>query len=223
LARERRALVEAWSQKIKQPKHLILTAKNTDDFSEAYLRWFKKQFAKLRRRKITQAWRGGFYSIETTWTVGEGAHVHLHVLVDADWINISQIAVEWGKLMGQDFAICKVKDVRKDSYLQELCKYVAKGSQMVKWPGLQLTRFIDAIANVRLFGVFGSLYGERKAMADFLAELHRARNVCECGCNNYRFFTESEWDWEILTRELAAAIPPPKPAPDNRQLKLFAA
>lgn len=208
LAKERRQTVEWWTRSIKQPKHVVLTARNTEDFSETYLRWFKEQFAKLRRRKLCSNWRGGFYSIEVTWKK-EGAHVHLHALVDAKWIDAPTLAKVWGELMGQDFAIVKVKDARATDYLAEVTKYVAKGSEIATWPGEKMARFIEAIQDVRMFGVFGCLFKQRAQLRDFLKLLHSMRNVCSCGCR--KFYVECADHWEALEeiRLSEHARPPP--------------
>jgi len=218
LANERRKAVEWWLHEIKQPKHVVLTARNTEDFCEAYLKWFKDQFGKLRRSKLAKNWRGGMYSIEVTWK-REGAHVHLHALIDAHWIDAAALARKWGELMGQDFAIVKVKDARDRSYLGEVAKYVVKGSEMATWQPERVARFIDAISNVRMFGVFGTLYGKRTELKEWLDTIREMRNVCDCGCRQFRILDEQSYEWEQVTRELAIPPPPTRPAPD-RQLGL---
>lgn len=214
LSRERRETVEAWTKQIRQPKHVVLTVRNTENLTKQYLQWFKLQFAKLRRSKLCRNWVGGFYSIETTWG-NDGAHVHLHALVNAHWIDARELARTWGKLVGQDFAIVKVQDARDRSYLGEVAKYVAKGSELAAWSGEKLAAFVEAVDGVRCFGVFGDLYKLRKEIREWLDIVHEQRNVCECGCRNFRVMDENCWEFEEIKRELAAAIPPPRNTPRN--------
>jgi len=210
LARERRETVEAWTRQIRQPKHVVLTVRNSTDISTAYLKRFKLNFARLRRTKFCSNWLGGFYSIECTWTKNDGFHVHLHALVNARWIDAVELSKTWGRLVGQDFAIVKVKDARSKSYLQEVAKYVVKGSELAQWDGNHIADFIEAIDGVRMFGVFGDLYKLRKEIREWLDTVHNLRNVCECGCRNFRVMDERCWEFEEIQRELACALSPPR-------------
>jgi len=210
LARERRETVETWSKQIKQAKHVVLTVRNTHSLSKQYFQWFKLKFANLRRSKFASNWVGGFYSIETTWD-SKGAHVHLHALVNARWIDARELSLVWGKLVGQDFAIVKVRDAREKSYLSEVAKYVVKGSELASWDGLKLKTFVESIEGVRMFGVFGNLYKLRREIRDWLDWVHEQRNVCECGCRNFRVLDERCFEFEEISRELEGAIPPPLP------------
>jgi len=220
LGRERRETVEAWTKQIRQAKHVVLTVRNTDTLTKTYFQWFKLQFARLRRTRLCRNWEGGFYSIETTWNES-GAHVHLHALVDARWIDARELARTWGKLVGQDFAIVKVKDARDRSYLSEVSKYVVKGSELAAWSGEKLVQFITAIDGVRMFGVFGSLYKLRKEIREWLDTVQSQRNVCECGCSHFTVMDERCWEFEEICRELDAAIPPPpKREPSHPELPL---
>jgi hypothetical protein len=210
LARERRAIVELWSHQITQPKHVVLTCLNPDWFTKDHLQWFKRQFRKLLNRKICRDWKGGFYSVETTWKEN-GPHVHMHILTNAKWINLSQLKMEWGELMGQHYAICDVKDARGESYLKEVCKYVVKGSEMAAWTGSKIAAYLDGIAGVRMFGVFGSLYKQRREMREFLDDLQSLRNVCTCGCRVWE--VHDAHCWEIVhgtAPPFEADIPPPR-------------
>jgi len=211
LARERRDSLDFWVKLVKQPKHVVLTARNTDQFSKEYVLWFKAQFRKLRNQKFASNWKGGFYSLEVTWA-DEGAHLHIHALVDAGWIDSGKLAMAWGKLMGQDFAIVKVKDAREKTYLSEVAKYLVKGSELAKWSGQKLATFIEAIDRVRMFGVFGKeLYGKRTEWAEWIATLHSQRNVCECGCSSWEIHDAHHWELiHGLAEPQHASIPPPR-------------
>lgn len=220
LAKERRETVEWWTRSIRQPKHLVLTARNTHDLSREYLRWFKHQFAKLRARKVCANWRGGFYSIEVTWK-SEGAHVHLHALVDTNWVDTTELAKVWGKLMGQDFAIVKVKDARGEDYLKEVTKYVVKGSELATWSAQRVATFIGAIQDVRMFGVFGTLFARRAELRDFLDDIRSCRNVCQCGCKSFQIHDAEHWEATEEIRISELDLPPPKaPTAQAAQLNL---
>lgn len=230
LSRERREGVEWWADQVSQPKHVVLTVRNTTHLSREYVKWFKDCFARLRRRHVWSLVKGGFYRIETT-NESRGWHLHLHCLADARWIDARLLAQEWGEIVGQDFAIVCVKDARPGQlrggtigggYIKELTKYVVKGDQLSSWTPEQISEFIDAFTGVRTFGVFGSLYAKRTQWKEFLAELKAGRVKCECGCERFEVLSWNMWQWEELTATTTTTIPPPPlvQVNDHRQCEL---
>lgn len=194
LARDRRKSIEWWTERIDQPKHVVVTVRNVDTISREYVQWFKECWQKLRRRKIAKWWNGGFYSFEIT-NENKGWHLHCHALIDARWIDAGELAREWANIVGQDFAIVKVKDARRGDYLKELTKYVCDGQQLAKWEPFQIEEFIRAFKGVRTFGVFGKLYKLRADHRAFLDEVQADKDTCKCGCNQFRFFDPNEWEY----------------------------
>ena len=205
LSRERKRAVEWWTKEINQPKHVVLTVRNTHDLTDAYIDGLKYALAKLRRQKVFAAVKGGFYTIEVT-NEGRGWHVHFHLLCDARWIDSRELAIAWAKLVGQEFAIVKVKDVRDASYLNEVTKYAVKGNELATWPAREIAQFIEAFTGKRLFGVFGSLYGKRTEFAEWIAQLVNLRQQCECGCSDFSFLSPNELEWQQLQ---SGNAPPP--------------
>lgn len=207
LARERRESVEWWTQQIHQPKHVVLTARNTEEITRESVLAFKAAFAKLRRRTFASNWIGGFYSLEVT-NEGRGWHLHLHALVDAKWIDSGELARQWADCVGQDMSIVKVKDARDRSYLQEVTKYAVKGSEFASWSKPDIIAFIESFEGVRTFGVFGSLYKKRTEWKEFLDGVRDSRVTCDCGCKVWRIFSESEWEWEEAKNGPPVFAPP---------------
>lgn len=190
LHRERVERVRWWSLRIQNPKHVVLTARNTDEITKSRVDSFKKSFSQLRRSKFAEAWRGGTWSLEVT-NEGKGWHLHQHSLIDADWIAGSQLAKEWAKRLGQDFAIVKVTDARAQEYLLEVCKYTAKPNQIAAWPGREIAAYIDAFSQGRNFGVFGMLHGAQKDWREFLKTQEARRQLCECGSSCWEVTDET--------------------------------
>jgi hypothetical protein len=211
LARERTEGLKFWSELIPQPKHVVLTVRNTRVLSWTYVKWFKACLAKLRRRKFARNWRSGLWSLEVT-NEGRGWHLHAHLLIDANYIDKSELARQWADIVGQDFAIVGVKDARDKSYLKECCKYTVKGSQLASWQPLDIAAFIYAFSGQRTFGVFGDLYGRRSEWASELKRLTAEKRRCECGCDQWKIYSEDEWSWQLLTQggPTLQPIPPPK-------------
>jgi hypothetical protein len=218
LSQDRKTAVEWWTLRIGQPKHVVLTVKNSPVMSRDYVKWFKDKWAKLRRRKFASGWQGGFYSLEVTNT-GNGWHLHLHALIDARWIDNRELAIQWGKLCGQDSAIVKVIDCRGSDYLREVTKYAVKGVDLAKWDPVDIAYFVDAFTGLRSFGVFGTLYGKRTEWKEFLASIKDSSGSCECGCDSWRYM--AEWEWEISGETVAHCQlpnPPPSPRPSTTEM-----
>lgn len=191
IARTRKNLIALWTQKISQPKHMVLTQKNFPILTRKKLREHIRALAKVRRLKCMKEVRGGCISVEIT-NEGNGWHLHSHWLVDADWLSMPDISQKWGSLVGQEFAIVKVKDVRNTEYLQEVSKYVVEGSELAKWPREHINEFVQACRGVRFFFSFGSMF---KLAPIIRAELEAQKPEppsCECGDSDFVY--ESEVD-----------------------------
>lgn len=191
----RRQSIAAWTEAVTQPKHVVLTVRNTTNLSKTYVQWFKTALGKLRRLKTNTNWRGGLQSLEVT-NEGRGWHLHAHLLVDAGWIPASDLAVQWSRLVAQDFAIVKVKSTQDRAYLQEVTKYAVKGSEAASWSGKKIGEFVDSFTGVRQFSVFGSLYKDRALRSKIKEELTPEKCSCpKCTSKNLRYLDQLEEDW----------------------------
>jgi len=173
---------------ITQPKHLVLTQRNFPVLTRRKISESRSHLVKLRRKKLMTEVQGGCASLEFT-NESRGWHMHWHLLVDARWINIEEVSRRWGRLVGQEFAIVKVKDVREKSYLQEVCKYVVVGSELARWQPEMILEFVHALKGTRLFSCFGSFI-QRRQHAKAVIATQRAGAICECGCSKFRFDNE---------------------------------
>lgn len=190
IARARSEMLRLWSFEIKQPKHVVLTMRNFPILTRTRIRQVAKAFAKLRRNKVWKEVRGGCVSTEIT-NEGRGWHLHLHIMVDARWIDAAALAVIWGKLVGQDFGIVKVKDCRGKDYLGEVTKYVVKGSELASWPPEEIAQFIHAIRGIRFFAAFGSLFAVAKRIKAQLHALRPPPEPCKCGSHDFTYEDET--------------------------------
>jgi len=199
LSRERKQSLQVWSREVKQPKHVVLTTRNSGLLTKEHVQHFKKCFSRLRRTNFALGWRGGFYAIEVT-NESRGWHLHLHALIDADWIDQAELARQWAKIVGQDFAIVYVADARKKDYLGEVCKYLVKGSQLATWSGEDIAAFVDAFQGVRTFQPFGTLMGVRKKVRELIKQILDIKPACECGCAEFQILSPNELEEFMLTR-----------------------
>jgi hypothetical protein len=87
---------------------------------------------------------------------------------------------------------------------------------MAKWCKDNVATFVTVMSNCRTFGVFGDLYSKRAEWREFIDSL--SVRACSCGCEQFLYFTENEYEALFLVPD-SAARPPPQPV-DNSQLAL---
>jgi hypothetical protein len=190
IARRRAEMLRMWSLTIRQPKHVVLTARNSETITREKLRWFGQCFAKFRRTKCWKKVRGGCISTEIT-NEGRGWHIHAHILVDVHWLDAAELAIEWGRAVGQDYAIVKVKDCRGKEYLGEITKYVVKGAELVSWTPEDIAAFIAAIRGVRFFRTFGTLFKIAREIKEIIDGERPPAKPCKCGCEDFTFQSDT--------------------------------
>ena len=188
LAKARQEKLKVWAAHVKQPKHIVTTQKNFGVITRQKITDHTANQQRLRDSKVFDQVQGGCTSVEIT-NGGDGWHLHGHTLVDARWVDAAQLAVRWGEIVGQEFAIVKVKDARGREYCAELTKYIAKGNQIAAWQPEQIYEFILAIRRKRFFFQFGNLSEMRDAVKAQLEFQKPERIRCECGACNFVFKT----------------------------------
>lgn len=216
LSKMRVSAVEWWAKTIKQPKHIVLTTKNMGTFRREDVKAFKCAFSRLRRMAVFKGVRGGFYNLEVT-NEGKGWHLHLHALVDCDYLSQKDLSEAWRKATRGNGYIVRVYDAREKSYLKEVTKYAVKGSQLASWTGEEISDFIHALDGVRTFGVFGSCFGRR---AEYKAELDNFRDharTCDCGCKKFRYMSEEDYEIELSERAGSAPKQRDTAPPENAE------
>jgi hypothetical protein len=210
--------VEWWTKLIHQPKHVVLTIKNIYDLTSGHVDELRKMFGQLRRRKFCRNWDGGFYRIQCT-NDGNGWHLHLHILVNAKWIDQDELKQQWLSVTRGFGYIVKVRDCRAGQYLHIVTQYVAKGSELAAWKPSELVTFIRAFNGRRTFGVFGKLYGARTKFAEFIASIRETSPKCECGSCNVSYYDEAQFRaLSFVPENLSKPRPPP---PEYAQIDLI--
>lgn len=181
--------IKAWTLFTSQCKHVVLTQRNSAFITRARIRAFQAALVRVRRTKMFKGLKGGVCSIEIT-NERKGWHLHAHLLLDIRWIDKQELSDEWGRQVGQDFAIVDISDARNGDYVKQVSKYVCKGSDLAKWPPHEIWEFISAIKGIRFFTAFGSVNKHREDIKKILEAQKPARVACTCGCHNFRFETE---------------------------------
>jgi hypothetical protein len=203
--------VEAMSR----TKHIVLTFKNVPHLTSEYLSWCKKKLAAFRRRKIFGGAVSGLWAMEIT-NEGNGWHVHFHLVVDVGWIDVRELSRIWADTCGDGSKIVWIEDATRGGLKANLPRYIAKyaskGFRPQDWTATQFCEFVLAVRDGRTFGVFGALLGKRAEWREWLAEFVLSKKTCECGCCTKRFYSQAEWEWLELQKEVHAGRgqrPPP--------------
>lgn len=189
ISMKRRELLGQMTKGMYQVKHVVLTQKNFEQLTREKIQESRKHLFALRRQKIFGKITGGCASLEFT-NEGNGWHMHWHLLVQTNWIDAHQLSIAWGQLVGQEFAIVKIKDVSEKSYLQELCKYVVEGSELSKWPKEKILQFVSALRGTRCFTTFGAFRHLQKCSREFLSEKPSIEANCKCKSGDWIFGNE---------------------------------
>jgi hypothetical protein len=197
IANARQEKIAEWAKNVRQPKHIVTTQTNFQILTKRKIREHQKNLIRLRRSTCFDQVKGGCVSVEIT-NESRGWHLHAHWLVDARWIDASLLSQTWGHIVGQEFAIVKVKDVRGREFTHEICKYLAKGSEIASWPPEQISEFVQAIRGRRFFFAFGSLFASGREIRAALLAKKTQQTPCDCGSTHFRF----ETDEQALLREL---------------------
>lgn len=197
---KRKRILELWTARIKQPKHLVLTQKNFPVLTPRRIRDHTRNLARFRRSAAFKKVRGGCVSVEMT-NEGTGWHLHSHWLLDVRWLDMQQVSKTWGHIVGQSFAIAKVMDVRERSYLQEVTKYVCSGSEMAQWPPDQVHEFVRAVKGRRFFFTFGTLFHDQAEVRRELMSQEREPMTCECGSSKFKFYSATDAEVRAILRE----------------------
>jgi predicted Zn-ribbon and HTH transcriptional regulator len=185
LAETKAARLRFAVKRMRWPIFLTLTQGNSVNIEEEDVREFRRAFGRLRHMKFWKVKvRGGVASMEVT-NVGNGWHLHLHAVLDCDWLSIlsepprkwhtakekawkilvakSELQEAWRQALKAAYdPICHVKRADGD-ICQEVLKYVVKGDDLVEMRD-DIAPLIDAISTTRLVTTFGTCYGLKAAL-----------------------------------------------------------
>ena len=132
ISRRRAELIKHWMPRIANPKHIVMTQRNFPILTRKKLKEHQQHLAKVRRTQVWKNVKGGCVSVEIT-NEGRGWHLHSHWLVDATFVDMKELSIVWGKLVGQEYGIVHFSDCSQTDYCNEVCKYVVKPGQMAEW------------------------------------------------------------------------------------------
>jgi len=152
-------------KRMRKPKLLTLTLKESNDPLDVQARRITKSFARLRRRKaFVEACKQGFWVLEYTYRPANDTwHVHIHAVIDSHFIPQDMISRMWHEITGDSFIV----DIRIASpgHAGYLAKYIAKNNTYFPTDA-QMSGYIKATKGLRMLGSWGKLKIEEDELLD---------------------------------------------------------
>lgn len=150
----------------KNLKHLVLTISNVEHLTGEVIDELRGFFTKLRRRKIFRnAWKGGVYSIEFTYTKEKGWHVHIHVIFEGNYLPHSLILRVWEEITEGKGKGKRSVDIRRCENARYALKYMLKVNKDLLGSPEAVAEFIEATRGKKLTSGWGWGYRVRSLMA----------------------------------------------------------
>ncbi len=172
-------------------RFITLTMPNLQTDFETTIKILFRAFSLLKKREIfTENVTGAIYGYENTVGAENHHHAHVHILAWSRWINQTELSEVWTQCVEKACAEIGVKcavntfhgrmivDIRLtkkkasgrgtmavEDALQEVCKYLTKGSDFDKVPVGELSRIEKVLQNRQMVGSYGEC-NARKGRAE---------------------------------------------------------
>lgn len=178
----REALARVKPKRFDLQRFITLTMPNLQTDFETTIKILFRAFSLLKKREIfTRNVTGAIYGYENTRGANnDHHHAHVHILAWSGWINQSELAAVWTDCVKKACAEIGVKclvatssgqmivDIRLarrkatgrgtiavEDALQEVCKYVTKGSDFCKMPLVELSAVERVLQRRQMVGTYG--------------------------------------------------------------------
>jgi hypothetical protein len=178
----REALARVKPKRFDLQRFITLTMPNLQTDFETTIKILFRAFSLLKKREIfTRNVTGAIYGYENTRGANnDHHHAHVHILAWSGWINQSELAAVWTDCVKRACAEIGVQclvatssgqmivDIRLarrkatgrgtiavEDALQEVCKYVTKGSDFCKMPVAELAAIERVLQHRQMVGTYG--------------------------------------------------------------------
>ncbi|MBA7584401.1 hypothetical protein ES708_26354 [subsurface metagenome] len=112
----------------------------------------RRYFTRLRHRKLFRlAWRGGIYTIEFTYSLATGWHIHIHALIDGRYIPKAVISKHWLEITGDS----EVTWISRSKNSRQVLKYILKPTLELLNDPVELDSFLTVTEGRHLVAGFG--------------------------------------------------------------------
>lgn len=143
-------------------------------------------------------WVGGMYAIEAPNKTGRSWHVHLHAIVEGEYIAQSTISEDWKSVTGGSFMVWINRAWSPAGALDYVLKYLTKAPTL-RTRNNQV-EYDLALKGLRMIHPFGTWYGKvREAIKSGEVKNPPAVSCPICGCTDWvSEFQLSEYDrWAL--------------------------
>lgn len=156
---ERARYIKACCRHAKHPKLITLTQPAVKDEPRDAIRNIQRWFAQLRKHPCWSSVKGGAYTIEVIPKEGYW-HIHMHVLVDADYIPYQKLWSAWKTITGNPVPQTDIRAADNDKAIEYIAKYTAKSvNSYISGP--EIVAWYNAVHGFRLFVTFGTFYNAK--------------------------------------------------------------
>lgn len=167
-AGRRRALLVkllAAAKELDSPRMITLTIRHSDEPLRQQIDRLRQAFTRLRRRSW---WKrrvtAGIYTIEVTWNSGEQRwHPHIHCIVDGHYLPHRELQEHWHRATGDSYIVHVFRPNSRSEAVSYLVGYVAKSSDVERFPDQQIAEWATAVHGLRLAACLGTLHGHKVA------------------------------------------------------------
>lgn len=172
--------ITALVMRMRSPRFLTLTVKNSDGDLGAQINRLFACFRDFRRR---ESWkdhvRGGCYSLEVTFNRKDGTwHPHLHLIIDGEYWTQKEISGEWLQCTGDSSIVHieKVHDAQRTA--KYISGYVNTPPDISGWPANKACEYAVALHGRRVLHSFGCCHGRVVDEDPETAEKQTTVHVC---------------------------------------------
>ena len=196
----RAGLIQSMIEGLRHPKFVTLTMPRWTDDPGDGIKYIREAFTRLRRTGGIPGLEGGAYSVEVV-PKPDGWHIHMHLILDCDYIAHKRLMAAWGRAIGVQSPSVDVRDAGGTQAAKYVAKYVTKSLNPKDGPEAY-ARLYQAIHGLRLFSLFGKWYKS----ASMIEALRGSQQHVQCKCPRCgelgtlfdvrcgRFVFGQEWD-----------------------------
>jgi len=151
----------------KACRFITLTLREDGEPIAARLDRLLASFKLLRQGKLWKAnAERGFATVEVTpGSTGKGAHVHLHLLVDGEYMPQAALSQEWLRITKDSMIVHITAPPDRAAAAAYLSSYVTKGGGLLAWPLHRIRELATALKGRRMAFCFGKRLMPRECCA----------------------------------------------------------
>lgn len=153
--------IAAWIRKLHRPKFLTLTLRHCDLDLKTQVNQLYDAFRRLRRLKWFRGLcRGGiwFFQVKRSRNSRQW-HPHLHILLDAEWIEHAELVRHW-KYLTRGSTVVDIRKIKDDEGAAvEVARYATTPAALVAHSDGDKVEILECFDRRRIAGTWGTAQG----------------------------------------------------------------